>query len=181
MNQLELPILDAIQTIKNPILDTIMLVITHLGDAGILWILTGVALLFFKKYRKNGLIVLFSLLAGLLITNIVLKNAVARIRPCDLNATVELLIERPHDWSFPSGHTTSSFAAATALLYTNKKIGVPALILAILIAFSRMYLYVHFPTDILAGIIIGAGCALLMILIFKKIDLFILKKKAEKA
>ena len=119
-------------------------------------------------------------MAGLLITNLILKNAVQRIRPCDLNAAVELLIERPHDWSFPSGHTTSSFAAAAALLYANKKMGIPALILASLIAFSRLYLYVHFPTDILAGILIGVACALLVIYIYKKVNWDNMKEKIIK-
>jgi undecaprenyl-diphosphatase len=79
----------------------------------------------------------------------------ARIRPCDINTAISLLISRPLDYSFPSGHTMSSFAAAMVLFLTNKKIGIPALILAAFISLSRLYLYVHFPTDVLAGAVLG--------------------------
>lgn len=170
MNQLELPILDAIQNLRNPVLDQIMVFISSINDIGLVWILAGVALLFFRKYRKNGWIVLFSLLAGLLIANVLLKNLVQRIRPCDINTAVELLIARPDDWSFPSGHTTSSFAAAAALMYADKKMGIPAYILAVIMAFSRMYLYVHYPTDILGGIVIGTLAAGIVIFIYKKVN-----------
>lgn len=170
MNQLELPVLDAIQNLRNPILDQIMVFISSINDIGLVWIFAGIALLFFKKYRKNGWIVLFSLLTGLLIANVLLKNVVQRVRPCDINTAVELLIARPDDWSFPSGHTTSSFAAAAALMYADKKMGIPAYILAAVMAFSRMYLYVHYPTDILGGIVIGTLSAVIVIFIYRKVN-----------
>ncbi len=180
MNQLELPVLDAIQSLRSPLLDEIMIFISWINNIGLVWILVGIALLFFKKYRKNGWITLFALLAGLLIANVLLKNTVQRVRPYEFNAAIELLIERPHDWSFPSGHTTSSFAAAAALMYADKKIGIPAYILASLIAFSRLYLYVHYPTDILGGIFIGTLAFFIVFFIYKKVNWDNLKEKLRK-
>lgn len=97
-----------------------------------------------------------ALIADLILCNGILKNLVARTRPYDVNTVVNLLIEKPVDYSFPSGHTAASFAAVTALyLAGEKKLWKPALVLSILIAFTRMYLYVHYPTDILGGIAVG--------------------------
>ncbi len=82
---------------------------------------------------------------------------------------LQLLIKAPTDFAFPSGHTQASFAAATSICMWKKKFGIPALILATLIAFSRMYLYVHYPTDILGGILFGVGYALLGLAICNKL------------
>jgi len=156
----DLPILDWIQAnMTNPVLDFLMPIITLLGDAGIFWIACAVVLLFTKKYRKIGLGMGFALIMGLVVCNMILKPAVGRPRPYDLQAEmgviIKLIIEKQHDFSFPSGHTIASFEACTVLLLGNKKMGIPATILAILIAFSRMYLYVHYPTDVIASIILG--------------------------
>jgi len=156
----DLPILDWIQAnMTNPVLDFLMPIITLLGDAGIFWIACAVILLFTKKYRKLGLGMGIALMMGLVVCNMILKPTVGRIRPYDLQetlgVTVNLLIEKQHDFSFPSGHTIASFEACTVLLLGNKKLGIPATILAILIAFSRLYLYVHYPTDVIASIILG--------------------------
>ena len=156
----DLPILDWIQAnMANPFLDFIMPWITMLGDAGIFWMIVAAILLFTKKYRKVGLGMAFAMIMGLLVCNMTLKPLVARPRPYDLQAEmgviINLIIEKQHDFSFPSGHTIASFEACTVLLLGNKKMGIPATILAILIAFSRMYLYVHYPTDVIASIILG--------------------------
>lgn len=157
---IEFQILDMIQSIRNPVLDLIMVCITNLGEAGIVWIITGITLLFFPQTRKSGAVVLVALFFEVLLCNGLLKNIFQRIRPCDVKTSIELLVARPHDFSFPSGHTAASFAAAFALLFSGRKVlCVPAFILACLIAFSRLYLYVHFPTDILGGIFVGALCA----------------------
>jgi undecaprenyl-diphosphatase len=143
----------------NPFLDFIMPLITVLGDAGIFWMVWAAALLFFKKYRRIGIGMAIAMMLGLVICNIILKPTVGRIRPYDfqetLGITINLLIEKQHDFSFPSGHTIASFEACTVLLLGNKKMGIPAVILAVLIAFSRMYLYVHYPTDVIASVILG--------------------------
>ena len=147
-------------------LDAVMPVITLLGDAGIFWIATAVVMLFFPKYRRIGLSMGVALIMGLLVCNVTLKPLVGRIRPYDyqlehFGKQIQLLIATPHDFSFPSGHTLASFEAATAILIRNKKLGIPAMILACLIAFSRMYLYVHYPTDVLFSVALGIGFAYL--------------------
>lgn len=157
----DLPILDWIAAnLWCPFLDAVMPLITALGDGGIFWIAIAVALLFFPKYRKVGLGMGAALVIGLLVCNVTLKPLVARIRPYDyqlehFGRTIQLLIATPHDFSFPSGHTLASFEAATVLCIHSKKAGIPAMILASLIAFSRMYLYVHYPTDVLTSIVLG--------------------------
>lgn len=142
-------------TLTNPILDHIMPGISWLGNNGMIWILTGILLLFTKKYRSCGLVLLIGLALGGIVGNLFLKNMIERQRPCWLDPSVMLLIPNPSDYSFPSGHTLSSVIAATILTLYNKKIGYIAIPLAVLIACSRLYLYVHFPSDILGGIILG--------------------------
>ena len=153
---MELQILDWFQTWHNPVLDQIMIFITRLGDAGIVWIAAAIVLLIVPKTRKSGLIVALALIFDLILCNGILKNLFARVRPFNVNKTVELLIAKPVDFSFPSGHTAASFATISALFFAGqKKLWKAALVLGILIAISRMYLYVHYPTDILGGALAG--------------------------
>lgn len=142
-------------------LDAVMPVITFLGDGGWFWIAAAVVMLFFKRTRKTALMTGAALIFGLLICNLILKPAVARIRPYEVMEGIKLLIEKQSDFSFPSGHTTASFEAATVFMLRDKRFGIPALVLACIIALSRMYLYVHYPTDIIGGIVIGTLCGLL--------------------
>lgn len=134
--------------------------ITHLGDHGLFWILLALALTAFRRTRRVGLTCVLSMLLGLIITNLAIKNLVARVRPYELIQDLELIIERQHDFSFPSGHASNAFACAWVIFrLAPKKYGVPALALAILIALSRIYVGVHYPTDILGGAAIGILCA----------------------
>ena len=181
----DLPILNWIAAnLWCPFLDAVMPVITVLGDAGIFWIAIAVVLLFFPKTRKIGLGMGAALVMGLLICNCMLKPMIARIRPYDyqlehFGVTIKLLIEAQHDFSFPSGHTIASFEAATVILLHNKKFGIPAMVLACLIAFSRLYLYVHYPTDVIASVILGIGLAFLgKFLVQKGYDLYEKRKSA---
>ena len=156
----DLPILDWIQaTLQSDFMDQFMPFITKFGDHGTFWMIISALLLIFPKTRKTGLGMAIAMLMGLLICNVTLKPLVGRIRPYDLQAelgiTIQLLGERMHDFSFPSGHTIASFEAAVVLLKNSKKMGIPALILAVLIAFSRLYLYVHYPTDVIVSVILG--------------------------
>ena len=170
----DLPILDWIaEHIHCAFLDTVMPLITMLGDAGIFWIALAVLLLFFPKYRKIGLGMGAALLMGVLVCNVTMKPLFARIRPYEyqlehFGRTIQLLVATPHDFSFPSGHTLASFEAATVLLIHNRKMGIPAMILAVLIAFSRLYLYVHYPTDVLFSVFMGIGFAFLGNFLVKK-------------
>ena len=139
-----------------PFLDKIMVFITRLGDAGIIWIVLSIVLLLIPKTRKSGAVMVAALVVDVLLCNIVLKNLVARTRPYDVNTGVHLLVAKLHDYSFPPGHTAASFASVTALyLAGEKKLWKFALVLACLIAISRLYLYVHYPTDVLGGILFG--------------------------
>ena len=141
-------------------LDTVMPAITFLGDAGWFWIVIAVVMLFFAKTRKTGLMMGAAMIFGLIICNLILKPTVARIRPYELTGVMPI-IGLQSDFSFPSGHTAASFEAATVLMIRDKRFGIPALVLASVIAFSRMYLYVHYPTDILGGIVVGTLCGVL--------------------
>ncbi len=154
---MEIHILDMIQNLRTPIGDVVVPLITRLGDAGIIWIILTVLLLIIPKTRKTGVIMMAALLADVLLCNVVIKNLVARTRPFDVNTAVQLLVAKPRDYSFPSGHTAASFASVTALyLAGEKKMWRAALVLAVLIALSRLYLYVHYPTDIIGGVVFGS-------------------------
>lgn len=142
--------------VRNPFLDSIMIFITTLGNGGIIWIAATVVLLIPKKTRKVGIMSGVALLGSLIINNNIIKNLVQRPRPFVTFTDLQIIIPIPSEFSFPSGHTASSFAAA-GVFYSNlpKKFGVPAVILAGLIGLSRLYVGVHYPTDVIAGIIMG--------------------------
>lgn len=168
---MELRILDFLQTIHTPLLDNILAFITSLGNAGIIWIVLAVVLLILPKTRKTGIIVAAALLMDLVLCNLILKNLVARVRPYDVNTAITILIKKPLDFSFPSGHTAASFAAMTALFLAKmKKAWIAALVLAVLIAFSRLYFYVHYPTDVLGGAVVGILSGIIGYAIVEKID-----------
>ena len=172
----DLPILEWIQAnLQSPFLDKFMPFITAFGNGGIFWIACSVLLMFIPKTRRTGFGMAFALTMGLVVCNIILKPGVARIRPYDLQetlgVTIDLLIKRSHDFSFPSGHTIASFEACTVLMLGNKKLGIPATVLAILIAFSRLYLYVHYPTDVITSIVLGTIFGIIGWVLAKKLPL----------
>ena len=151
----EFAILDFIATLHTDLLDAILPVISSFGNAGIGWIILSAFLLLMPRYRKAGLTMALALIFCLLIGNVTLKPLIARARPYSYFPDMVLLIPPLDDFSFPSGHTFASFATATALFLHHRKEGIAAFLLAATIAFSRLYLYVHFPSDILAGMILG--------------------------
>ena len=154
----ELGILNWIQAnCRTEFLDGLMPVVGALCDHGEIWIALAAILLFTRRFRRTGAVLALALLLDALCCNAVLKPLIARARPCDVNTAVELLIARPADWSFPSGHTAVSFAAVGALLAQRSKLWGPAFALAVLIAFSRLYLYIHWPSDVLAGAALGGA------------------------
>lgn len=165
-------------------LDAVMPAITFLGDKGWIWIALAVIMLPFKKTRKTGLMMGVALILGLIFGNGLLKNLFGRIRPYELEGALVTtpLIEKPHDFSFPSGHTLASFEAAAVVLLRCHKLPGKALtatvvtVLAALIAFSRLYLYVHFPSDILGGIILGVFFGFCGVWIINFVDKKLIKK-----
>ena len=171
----DLPILEWIQAhLQCGVLDFLMPIITLFGEGGIFWIAWAVVLLFIPKYRKVGWSMGVALILGVLVCNVTLKPLIARPRPYDFQfkqfgKEIQLLIAAQHDFSFPSGHTIASFEASTVLLIHDKRMGIPAVILAVLVTFSRLYLYVHYPTDVIFSFFAGIGFAFLGTFIVRKI------------
>lgn len=157
----EFQILDFIQQLHTPILDKLMIFVSSLGDKGVVWILLATVLLVIPRTRKTGGIVVAALVLDIIFCNGLLKPLAARIRPYDVNSAVEVLVAKPKDFSFPSGHTASSFAASALWFAKENWLWKPAFVLVALIALSRMYLYVHYPTDVLCGAILGILCGAL--------------------
>lgn len=147
---------------RTAVLDSFFLAVTKIaGSYGQLWVIVAAVLLVFKKTRKAGVAVLLAYAAVFLIGQYGLKNLVSRPRPCQMDLDFALLVDRPSSSSFPSTHSAWAFGAATAVFMQHKKSGIAAFIAAALIAFSRMYLFLHFPTDVLAGIVLGIALGVL--------------------
>ncbi len=141
---------------RTQILDTVMLIITKIaGSYGQLWGIVGLALLIPPKTRRTGIAVLISYAGVFIFGQLILKHLFNRPRPCQIDQAFALLVIRPTSSSFPSTHSAWAFAAATAVFMKFKKPGIAVFIIAAVIAFSRMYLFLHFPTDVLCGIILG--------------------------
>lgn len=130
-------------------------IVTLLGEGGIFWIAVAVILLFFKKTRRSGICIGASLLIGVIVGNGIIKNVVARPRPYDAIAGIESVVSHLSDYSFPSGHSLCCFEAATALAMNRTKWAIPAYVGAVLVAVSRLFLFVHYPTDVICGALLG--------------------------
>ncbi len=182
MLDLELQILHWFQSLHTPIMDKLMVAFTMLGEAGAVWIALAIILLCTKKYRMCGATMAVSLILSLIFCNGIMKPIIHRSRPFWIDETLcaNLLVAQPTDFSFPSGHTSASFSAAVALFTRNKKLGIPAIVLAILISVSRLYIGVHFPTDVLVSVVLGTIYGILANLIVKFLCKLYDKKKAEK-
>lgn len=169
-NEFEIRLLHGLNSaVSCDFLDTVMPYITSLANSGIFWIVIALVLLFFKRTRKVGVTMGIALCFGLIFGNIILKPLVARIRPYDFDPSIVLLIPPEKDFSFPSGHTLASFEGAVSIFLYNKKVGCAAIALAALIAFSRLYLMVHYPIDVIAGAILGTLFAVIAMRLTKLI------------
>lgn len=176
---MEIQILNFIQQyLVNPVLTAVMIFFTTIVEHGEIWIFTGIIMLITKKYRRTGLLILIALIVTFSCGELLIKNFVCRPRPFLENPDIQLLISPPHGYSFPSSHTVVSFASATVIFCFNKKLSVFAYIVAALVAFSRMYLYVHYPTDVLCGALLGVICALAVVCVYKLIMRKITMKKS---
>ena len=156
----EFAMLDFVYGLHNEFLDALMVFVTHLGDGGLIWIAFALLLTLKKDTRRAGVCMLLALLVNFAVTNLTLKPLVHRVRPFDVKPGADLLIAPPRDYSFPSGHTAASFAAATPVYLHSKKAGALMYALAFCIAFSRIYLYVHYPTDVVCAAVLGTGAGL---------------------
>lgn len=174
---MEIAILDFIQMIfRNPLMDRLMVLITTLGNEGILYYIILILLLVNKKTRKLGVILGISMLLNHILSNMTLKPFIARTRPFDVNTAVEIIIKKPSSYSFPSGHTAQAFTTAFAFLFAKSRFTKPMFIFACIMAFTRLYLYVHYPTDILGGILCGFISGYLGYVLVNKI--YTIKKRA---
>lgn len=170
LNPIEIEFLHDLQDIVQcEFLDWFMPLVTSLANAGIFWILLAVVLLCFRQTRKVGITMGIALIFGLLLGNLTLKPLTARIRPYDFDPSIRLLIPPESEFSFPSGHTLASFEGAVSIFAHNRKFGTAALILAAIIAFSRLYLMVHYPLDVITGAILGSVFALIAVKITDRI------------
>ena len=180
LNQFEIGILDFIRdTFSCKFLDYFFVGITRLSDKGIFWIILAIVLLCFKKTRKTGICLGAVLLIGEILGNQILKKIFERPRPYTVNPSVELVIEKLSSFSFPSGHSRCAVECAIAIYANNKKWGIAAIVLAVLTCLSRMYLYVHYPTDVLAGAVLGIIDGLIAVFIVKKASEYIAKRKSK--
>ncbi len=150
------------ENLRNAFLDTVVPWITSLGNGGFIWILIAVILLCVPKTRTCGICMLVCLAVDALIGEGLLKHIICRVRPCNAAPIADMLVAAPTSYSFPSGHSASSFTAATAVFLCHRRAGIAAYVLAALIAFSRLYCYLHFPTDVLAGILLGICVACIL-------------------
>ena len=171
VTQWDYTILQAIQSIQNDFLDVVMRFFSYIGELGAIWVFVALIMICYKKTRAIGVMVLCAMLTGVLITEFGIKNIVCRPRPFVTFPDIIVNVKPPESFGFPSGHSCSSFAAATVLMLRDKRFGIPALSIATLIVFSRMYNGVHYPTDVLCGITLGSLLGILTVIIFKKTGL----------
>lgn len=157
--------------LRNDFMNAVMKFITMLGDYGIIWIVIGIIMLIFKPTRKAGAMVALALISNFILLNLVLKNAFSRIRPYEAVEGLTRIVPAESSFSFPSGHAGHAFATGVVMLVMlPRRYGVPAIVLAALISLSRLYVGVHYPTDVFAGCVIGTIMAVLSILTVKAID-----------
>ena len=174
----EFDILDAIYDIRCTVFNYIMHFFTLLGEGGVFWISLVIVLMIIPKTRRLGFCAAAALAAEALMVNVIIKPLVKRVRPCYANTkrVIDTIVKVPNDYSFPSGHAGASFAVSTVITRHNLKLGLLSLLTSALIGFSRLYFYVHYPTDVLTGTMIGVFTGIIM----DKLIAHLLKRHDEK-
>ncbi|GKU26542.1 phosphatase PAP2 family protein [Clostridium folliculivorans] len=157
--------------LQNKYFDRIMTLITSMGNLGAIWVIIALVLILDKDYIVVGDTVILTLIISTIVGEGLVKHLVRRIRPCNFYKNINMLIARPDSYSFPSGHTLSSFAVAEVLSTYFSEYKLLFIGIAFLIALSRIYLFVHYPTDVIAGIIIGTLCCKLVFVLLNEVDL----------
>ncbi len=159
---IDLQVLDSVAKLHKPFTNKVMKIITYLGNLGTVWFVLCVPFILSKKFRLTGFMMLLALVIAYLMGEVIIKHLVGRQRPCHSFSEEEQIINKPKFYSFPSGHTTSSFSiVAVTMMRCEPYIWIPVLCLAVLIGFSRIYLRVHYLTDVIVGMALGllCGCA----------------------
>ena len=160
------------ENLRCALLDPLLTAYTHLGDMGLLWIVLSLVMLCFRPTRKAGCLSLCAMMLGLLCTNVALKHLVGRVRPwLTVEGLVPLIAENDPN-SFPSGHSCAAFAAAGVWLRAlpRRWMGAAGVVLAAVMALSRLYVGVHFPSDVLAGTCVGLLCSQAVWLAWERLD-----------
>ena len=156
--------------LRNDFLDAVMKTITSLGDHGFIWIILTVLFFLVKRTRRLGFTTALSMLMTLFAVNIVIKNIVARTRPYEVVEGLNRIIGAQDDFSFPSGHTAHAFAFSVVIfLMLSRKWGMFALVFAFLMGFTRLYVGVHYPTDVIAAALIGTVMAFLSVFVVRRV------------
>ncbi|MBR0142372.1 MAG: phosphatase PAP2 family protein [Ruminococcus sp.] len=170
ITEFDFHLLEMISSIRNDVLTPIMKILTYISNGGIIWILISFIMIAFPKTRKIGICAMAALALEYIIGDCCIKYLIARDRPFIQHPWIDTIINHPSGYSFPSGHTGAASAASVTVFIQNKKIGIPLMILAVGIIFSRLYFCVHFPTDILGGIINGTTWAIVSYIVINKIS-----------
>lgn len=167
---IDIGIINMIQNhFHNSFTNTVFPLISALGNSGIVWLIIAAIMIITKKYRRWGVVLLIAMAITYVTGELILKPLIARPRPCDVLVYAHnLVLRHKHGYSFPSGHAGSSFTAATVLWKANRKWGIAAVTLASLIAFSRVFLLKHYPTDVIAGALLGFLIATLVCYLYQK-------------
>lgn len=167
---------ELVSSLSNSFMDYFFKFFTYLGNAGMVWIIAGLAMLFFQKTRRVGCCMLVCLALTFLLNDIIIKPIIHRARPFVADPTIKLLITAPGGYSFPSGHTAAAFSSSTAIFLHNKKYGLGAYLLALLIGVSRIYLFAHYPTDVICGLILGIICGVVFTRLYDRLETKLIEK-----
>ncbi len=160
---------------RTPVLNKVMIFVSSIANNGYVYFAMALPMLLMNSMRLTGFTMLFAVLIAWLMSEITIKNIVRRVRPCKKDFEKYLLIKNPPQYSFPSAHTATSFAVSISMMFTCQYLFIPTLILALLISFSRMYIMVHYPTDVIVGAAVGIICGITAVPVAPYIPFFAFK------
>ncbi|MDO5123154.1 MAG: phosphatase PAP2 family protein [Eubacteriales bacterium] len=166
--QLDELVLRKVKKLHSKTNNRIMAFVTHLGTGGFIWFALSLPLLIIKSTRMAGVNIMFSLVITYLLGELFIKHIVARIRPSETLPEEEQIVKRPKYYSFPSGHSASSFSVVAVTVFLCRPfIFIPVIVVATMIAFSRLYLRVHYLSDVVVGVLLGFACGAFSVPLFK--------------